>query len=78
MVSYVWEFAYCWMRTAPLSLRIYRRNRFEVIQACNPPDTYFALARLYKPWGVRFVFDHHDLCPELLSPATSTKPPSGR
>ncbi len=54
------------MRTALLSLRVYRRKHFDVIQACNPPDTYFALARLYKPFGVRFVFDHHDLCPELL------------
>ena len=76
VVSYAWEFAYCWMRTALLSLRVYRRNRFEVIQACNPPDTYFALARLYKPWGVRFVFDHHDLCHELLtSRDLDTEPP---
>ena len=72
----MWEFAYCWMRTALLSLRVYRRKRFDVIQACNPPDTYFALARLYKPFGVRFVFDHHDLCPELLlSRDLDTEPP---
>ncbi len=76
LATYVWEFAYCWIRTALLSLRIHRRNRFDVIQACNPPDTYFALARLYKPWGVRFVFDHHDLCPELLASRDLDNPPS--
>ena len=40
------------------------------------PDTYFALARLYKPFGVRFVFDHHDLCPELLASRDLDNPPS--
>jgi len=75
-LSYVWEFAYCWLRTAGLSARIYARRRFDVIQACNPPDTYFALARLYRPFGVRFVFDHHDLCPELFESRDLSKPPS--
>jgi exopolysaccharide biosynthesis polyprenyl glycosylphosphotransferase len=75
-LSYVWEFAYCWLRTAALSGRIYARRRFDIIQACNPPDTYFALARLYRPFGVRFVFDHHDLCPELFESRDLTKPPS--
>ncbi|HET6952696.1 MAG TPA: exopolysaccharide biosynthesis polyprenyl glycosylphosphotransferase [Acidimicrobiales bacterium] len=75
-LSYVWEFAYCWLRTAGLSLRIFARRRFDVIQACNPPDTYFALARLYRVLGVRFVFDHHDLCPELFASRDLSKPPS--
>lgn len=66
LASYAWEFAYCWLRTAGLAWRIFKRERFDVIQACNPPDTYFALARLFRPFGVRFVFDHHDLCPELF------------
>ena len=36
-----------------------------MIQACNPPDTYWALAAPFKPFGKRFVFDQHDLCPEV-------------
>lgn len=72
--SYAWEFAYCWVRTAALAWRIFRRERFDVIQACNPPDTYFALACLFRPFGVRFVFDHHDLCPELYE----SRDPGGR
>jgi glycosyltransferase involved in cell wall biosynthesis len=64
-VSYAWEFLYCWLQTAWLSLRVSARRGFDVIHAANPPDTFWALAMLYKPFGKRYVFDHHDLCPEL-------------
>jgi glycosyltransferase involved in cell wall biosynthesis len=67
MLGYVGEFLYCWLRTAFLAAREYRRVGFDVLQACNPPDTYFALAALFRPLGVKFVFDHHDLCPEIYS-----------
>ncbi|SDL79257.1 Glycosyltransferase involved in cell wall bisynthesis [Nonomuraea maritima] len=66
LAGYAWEFAYCWVRTALLSLKVRRRRRFQALQACNPPDTYWALARLWRPFGVRFVFDHHDLNPEVF------------
>lgn len=64
-VSYVWEFLHCWLWTAWLSLRASARRGFDVIHTANPPDTMWALALLYRPLGVKFVFDHHDLCPEL-------------
>jgi glycosyltransferase involved in cell wall biosynthesis len=66
LLGYLLEFGYCWLRTAWLSVRVRRRHRFDVLQACNPPDTYWALAALWRPWGVRFVFDQHDLNPELF------------
>jgi glycosyltransferase involved in cell wall biosynthesis len=65
-LSYVVEFAYSWLVTAWLALRVWRRRRFDVIQACNPPDTFWALALLFRPFGVRFVYDQHDLCPEVF------------
>src|SRR5213075_735869 len=46
-------------------LVVLRRRGFDVIHAANPPDTFWALALLYKLFGKRYVFDHHDLCPEL-------------
>jgi glycosyltransferase involved in cell wall biosynthesis len=46
-------------------MRAAAREGFDVIQACNPPDTYWALAAPFKPFGKRFVFDQHDLCPEV-------------
>ncbi|MGF1648006.1 MAG: glycosyltransferase family 4 protein [Kineosporiaceae bacterium] len=64
--GYLLEFLYCWVRTAWLSVVVRRRHGFDVIQACNPPDTYWALAALWRPLGVRFVFDQHDLNPELF------------
>ena len=52
-----------WFRLARL---IWRARGFDVIQGCNPPDLIFLLALLYRPWGVRYLFDHHDVCPELF------------
>ncbi|MET4637673.1 glycosyltransferase family 4 protein [Mycetocola sp. 2940] len=64
--GYAWEFAYSWVRTAALSLTVRLNLRFDIIQACNPPDTYWLLALLWRASRVRFVFDHHDLNPELF------------
>jgi glycosyltransferase involved in cell wall biosynthesis len=63
-IGFFYEFAYSWVRTLVLSLKVLRREGFDVIQACNPPDTFFALAWLYKPLKKRFVYDQHDLAPE--------------
>jgi glycosyltransferase involved in cell wall biosynthesis len=65
IATYVYEFAYCWLRTARLVLRAHRAEGFDVIQACNPPDTFWALAWPFKLAGRKFVFDQHDLCPEV-------------
>src|SRR5260221_3575102 len=65
LLSYAWEFLYCWLQTARLSVTVLARRGFDVIHAANPPDTFWALAIVYKMFGKRYVFDHHDLCPEL-------------
>ena len=64
-LSYAWEFLYCWLQTARLSIVVLARRGFDVIHAANPPDTFWAIAAPYKLSGRRYVFDHHDLCPEL-------------
>jgi glycosyltransferase involved in cell wall biosynthesis len=63
-IGFFYEFAYSWVQTLLLSVKVIRREGFDVIQACNPPDTFFALAWLYKPLKKRFVYDQHDLAPE--------------
>lgn len=65
ILGYVVEFAYCWLASLWLALKAYHHRPFHAIHACNPPDTFFALALLFRLLGVRFVFDHHDLCPEM-------------
>ena len=53
-----WEF---W-----LAAKIFRRRRFDVIQACNPPDLIFLVGAVFKLlFHTRFIFDHHDINPEL-------------
>jgi len=64
--GFVWEFAYSWCRAAALSVRVWRRHGFDVLQACNPPDTYWLLGLLYRLAGKRFVYDQHDLNPEVF------------
>jgi glycosyltransferase involved in cell wall biosynthesis len=48
-----------------LSLRIFLKKRFHVIHGCNPPDLIFLVALPFKLFGVKYVFDHHDVNPEL-------------
>ena len=52
-----------WFR---LAHQIWQKHPFDVIQGCNPPDLIFLLALWYRPRGVRYMFDHHDVCPELF------------
>jgi glycosyltransferase involved in cell wall biosynthesis len=66
VVSYFFEFAYAWLMTALLSLKVLVREGFDVIQACNPPDTYWLLGFFYKLVGKTYIFDHHDLSPEMF------------
>ncbi|MBN1172121.1 MAG: glycosyltransferase family 4 protein, partial [Micromonosporaceae bacterium] len=48
------------------SWRLARRvGPVDVVHACNPPDLFFPLASRLKRRGARFVFDQHDLVPEL-------------
>ncbi|MEO1273946.1 MAG: glycosyltransferase family 4 protein [Pseudomonadota bacterium] len=42
-----------------------RHGRIDVIQGCSPPDLIWLVAALHRPFGTRYVFDHHDLSPEL-------------
>jgi len=65
-LSYAWEFPYCWFTSLRLAFRVARKEGFDAIHACNPPDTFFAIAALFKLLRrSKFVFDQHDLCPEL-------------
>jgi glycosyltransferase involved in cell wall biosynthesis len=65
LASYVWEFLYCWLQTLRLTFLVRMRRGFDVIHTANPPDTFWAIALPFKLFGAKFVFDHHDLCPEL-------------
>jgi glycosyltransferase involved in cell wall biosynthesis len=64
--GFVVEFLWCFLRTAMKTVRVTLRGRgFDVLHICNPPETYWPLARFWKLFGKRFLFDHHDLSPEM-------------
>lgn len=48
-----------------LTLKIFCKKRFHIIHGCNPPDLVFLIAFWYKIFGVKYVFDQHDINPEL-------------
>ena len=60
-VEYLWAF----FAQMFLSMRILVGRGFDVIHACNPPDTIFLVAWFYRLFGKKFLFDHHDINPEL-------------
>jgi len=65
--GFVWEYAYSFLTTLRLVFRARKAGKFRVLQACNPPDIFWPIAMLLRRLdGTRFVFDHHDLCPELF------------
>jgi glycosyltransferase involved in cell wall biosynthesis len=66
-LGYVAEYATALVAQSWLAWRVFLRSGIDVIQACNPPDLLFLVAAQFKPFGVRFMFDHHDLSPELFA-----------
>lgn len=65
-LGFAFEFLYSWLAAAALTVKVFATHGFDAIQACNPPDTYFALALPFKLAGKRFIFDQHDLAPEMF------------
>jgi glycosyltransferase involved in cell wall biosynthesis len=64
--GYLLEYSWALVAEFLLTLKVFARTRFRILQACNPPDTIFLIALILKPFGVRFIFDQHDLGPELF------------
>jgi glycosyltransferase involved in cell wall biosynthesis len=65
--GFVAEYVYSFAATAWGVLRARRTGKFAVLQACNPPDIFWPIAMVLRALDrTRFVFDHHDLCPELF------------
>lgn len=65
VIGHIFEYAWALAAEFLLALRVYARTRSRILQACNPSDNIFLIALFFKLFGVRFIFDHHDLVPEL-------------
>ena len=64
-LGYLFEYCYFTAACLVVSFYVFIRRGFDVIHAHNPPDTLFVVALPFKLLGKKFIFDHHDLCPEL-------------
>ena len=65
-IGYLFEYTTAIISQSLLAWRVFLSTGFDVVQACNPPDLLFLVALQFRPFGVRFVFDHHDLAVELF------------
>jgi glycosyltransferase involved in cell wall biosynthesis len=63
--GYLLEYLAALVMTFILAWRVQLTRGFDVVHACNPPDLLFLVGGFFKLLGKKFVFDHHDLCPEL-------------
>jgi glycosyltransferase involved in cell wall biosynthesis len=66
LIGYLLEYGWAMMCTFALVLWIWMRDGFDVLHAANPPDLFFLIAAPFLLFRKKFVFDQHDLCPELL------------
>jgi glycosyltransferase involved in cell wall biosynthesis len=72
-LGYFLEYSWALAAEFVLALRIFARERFKILHAANPPDTIFLIGIFFKMFGVRFIYDHHDLNPELYEAKFGTR-----
>jgi glycosyltransferase involved in cell wall biosynthesis len=65
VAGHVLEYAWALPMTFLLTGVVLLRDGFDVIHSANPPDLFFLIGGFFKLFGKKFVFDHHDLVPEI-------------
>jgi glycosyltransferase involved in cell wall biosynthesis len=66
VLSYLLEYGWAMVCTFLIVSWIWIREDFDVLHAANPPDLFWLVALPFVTVGKQFVYDEHDLCPELL------------
>jgi glycosyltransferase involved in cell wall biosynthesis len=64
--TYILEYSIAMLMTFLLSIKVLFRHGFDVIHVANPPDLFFMMGLFYRPLGKKFVYDQHDLAPEVF------------
>ncbi len=65
-LAYLREYSTALFHEFRLLFKVRRERGFSIIQACNPPDLIFLAALPFKLMGKRFIYDQHDVSPELF------------
>ncbi len=71
IVSFALEFCWAFLAVCTRLLGVMLRSRVDAVQACNPPDVFWPVALFLRVLRRPFVFDHHDLSPELYQCKTA-------
>lgn len=74
-LGYLAEYGYSTLASLLLSVRALASGGFDIVHAHNPPDTLVFIGGLYKLFGKRFIYDHHDLAPEMYDARFDGKGP---
>jgi glycosyltransferase involved in cell wall biosynthesis len=64
--DYMKEYTTAMLKTFGLSITVWRKHGFDVLHAANPPDTFFIIGLFYRLLGKKYIFDQHDLAPEVF------------
>ncbi|HYU73684.1 MAG TPA: glycosyltransferase, partial [Ktedonobacteraceae bacterium] len=65
-ITYILEYSIGLIMTFLLSFKVLIRHGFDVIHTANPPDIFFVIGLFYQLLGKKFVFDQHDITPEVF------------
>lgn len=74
MSGHLQEYVVCLLEQTRLAAHIHLRRGFDVVHVGNPPDLLFLVALPYKMLGKKFIYDQHDLVPELFKVRFAKKP----
>ena len=73
-IGYFREYTTAMWKTVFLTLKVQCKGPIHAVHACNPPDLFFLIGLMLRPWGTKFVYDQHDLVPELLKSRFGNRP----
>jgi len=65
VVSYLLEYASSVLKIFFLFLASVIKNKIDVVHVANPPDFFWPIALTCKLFGIKFIYDQHDLSPEM-------------
>lgn len=74
VLSFAMEFIWSFLCIAVRLFGEILSGRAHAVQVCNPPDVYWPLALIVRAMGRPWVFDHHDLCPEVYATRSGGRP----
>ncbi len=75
-LGYAWEYGYSLTMLLLISVYVFLRRGFDAVHVHTPPDMTALIAILYQLLGKKFVFDHHDLSPELYNARRGAESPN--